>query len=280
MRLQIGLEITSRCNLACPMCGHAVMTREKADMPWDRFLRIVGEIKRYHHELRSIQWFGEPLLAKRFLDAIRFLREVDVPITNAFYTNATLLTPEMTDAMIAAGFPKVCKHTRKIWLGVDSMELDTYEVLRKGGDHEMTIANARYFCDAVKLHGVGVQRMLTRLNPREPLDPFLVTFNAPVHTRRCGRHWDKSRDFTVRPFSKDRRRACREHWGTLYVAQDGRVTSCCIDGDLEQSLGNIDDLDFDELAKLRYRDQADFVAHDYARLPHCQRCTGMEPVGR
>ena len=277
--MRVGLELTSRCNLACVMCGHASMTRPRADMPWGRFTRIVDEIAQYGHVLASLHWYGEPLLAERFLDAIDYLARSGVGLSHAFYTNATLLTPAMTDAMLAAGFLKVCAHTKKVWLGLDSMDPATYAAIRCGGDFDTTVANVEYFCRRVKLRGVAVQRMLTRLNPGEPIKPFR-RFGVPVKTRCVGRHWDKSRDLTVNPFVDDRRQKCRELGGTLYIAQDGRACGCCIDGDCEQAIGNVDDLRIVALSKLRDAQVSALAGGDYSKLPLCARCTGSEAGGR
>lgn len=283
--IHVGLEITSKCNLSCAMCGHAVMKREKADMPWDRFIYIVDEIKKEGHELRSIQWFGEPLLAENFIDSIEYLAKNNIPISNAFYTNGTLLTPQLTDKLLDAGFTAVCSKTKKIWIGLDSMNPETYRKLRCGWPdekYEETLENIQYFCDNVHLTGIGIQRLVTNLNQDEPIEPF-KRFGVHVHTRKVGRHWDKSRDLCVVPFTKDRRKACREHWGTLYIAQDGRCTSCCIDGELEHCLGNIDDTTITQLYDNRYEQQVAFnEAHktgDYSKFSMCDRCTGMEPEG-
>ncbi len=223
--MRIALEITSRCNMACAMCGHPSITREKADMTWNRFTRLVSEIQSAGHSLRSIQWFGEPLLAENFVAAVSHLAREGVAVTNAFYTNAMLLIPEMTDRLADVGFAKVFGQTNKVWLSVDSMDPEVYSQIRCGGDFETVASNTQYFCDmlADSLIGVGVQRMITRLNPDEPEEPF-ERFGVPVFTRYAGRHCDKARDLTVKPFHRDRRPECREMWDTLYIAQDGRAT--------------------------------------------------------
>lgn len=253
-------------------------------MPWARFVSVVTDIRDNGHRLQGIQWFGEPLLAERFFDAIEFLYAQGVPIRNAFYTNATLLTPEMTERMLAAGFGKVCGRTRKVWLGVDTLSADTYARLRVGGDLPTVIANVKYFCNRMKrrLPGLKVQRLLTRHNPNELEEPFEAMFGVPVATRKVGVHCDKSRDLTVEPFVEDRRRECRELYGALYVASDGRVTSCCIDGDLSQPCGHVDRNLLADIANgaVRRKQHADFRAGEYGELPNCAHCLGSEAQGR
>ena len=280
----VTIELTSRCNLACAMCCHPVLNRPKADMPWARFVSLVADIRDNGHRLQGIQWFGEPLLAERFLDAIRFLRQEGVLIRNAFYTNAMLLTPEMTDCMLEAGFGEVCAKTRKVWLGVDTLSPDVYAQLRIGGDWNTVVQNAQYFCERMRrrLRGLKVQRLLTRYNPGEPEGPFESFFGVPVATRKVGVHCDKARDLTVEPFVADERSQCRELYGTVYVASDGGVTSCCIDGDLSQPCGHADRDAIADIASgaARRKQQAAFQAGEYGNLPLCATCLGSEMRGR
>jgi len=276
---QVGIEITSRCNMACEMCSHPVMKREKADMPLDRFVRIVHDIRTNGHELRGLQMMGEPLLSKYYMDAITHLHCNHVPVTNAFYTNAELLTPEMTDSLVSAGFVEVHKTCWKVWIGIDTMDPVQYARLR-GGDFDKVVRNTEHFCKVMKgkLPGLAVQRMQTKWNPDEPIKAF-ERFGVPVATRRVGRHAYKDRDLCVVPFTTDRRSKCREHWGTLYIGQHGGATSCCIDAEFEHEIGNVDDMTINELLAARKPQQKAFKEKDYSGLTLCQRCTGMEPAG-
>jgi len=278
--MEVGLEITSRCNMACAMCSHPVMKRAKIDMPLERLAKVICDIADNNHELRSLQLMGEPLLSKTYIAAITVLRDKGIPVTNAFYTNAELLTPEKTNELIAYGWVDVHKSTKKIWLGVDTMDPDQYARLR-GGDFDKVVQNIENFCRVVKhykLPGLAIQRMQTKWNPDEPIKAF-ERFGIPVVTRRVGRHAYKDRDLCVVPFTEDRRHKCRENWGTLYIGSHGGATSCCIDAEFEHEIGNIDDMTINELATARKLQQIAFKAKDYSGLTLCKRCTGMEPAG-
>ena len=265
--------------MACAMCSHPVMKRAKMDMPWERFKRIIRDIHSAGHELRGLQLMGEPLLAETYTSAILHLAVKGVEVTNAFYTNAELLTPEKTDVLLGEGFVDVHKRCKKVWLGIDTMDPDEYAKLR-GGDFDQVVRNAEYFCKKMKgkLPGLAVQRMQTKWNPNEPIEAF-KRFGVPVATRRVGRHAYKDRDLCVVPFTQDRRPQCKENWGTLYIGSHGGVTSCCIDAEFEHEIGNIDDMSISELVVARQAQQWAFKNKDYSDLTLCQRCTGMEPAG-
>ncbi|MCP4409779.1 MAG: radical SAM protein [Gammaproteobacteria bacterium] len=276
----VGIEITSRCNMACAMCSHPVMKRAKMDMPWERFERVVSDIAANGHELRGMQMMGEPLLAVKYCEAVGHLRDNGVPVTNAFYTNAELLTPKLVEKMAFFGWFDVHKATKKIWLGVDTMNPKEYARLR-GGDFDKVVHNIENFCRCVKhysLPGLAIQRMQTKWNPDEPIEAF-ERFGVPVVTRRVGRHAYKDRDLCVIPFSNDRRAKCREQWGTIYIGSHGGATSCCIDAEFEHEIGNVDDMTIAEIDIARAAQQIAFKRKDYSGLSLCQRCTGMEPAG-
>jgi len=255
------------------------MKRAKMDMPWDRFERIVDDIRGNEHELRSMQLRGEPLLADIYTEAMTHLFYSRVRVINAFYTNAELLTPEKTDELIACGFINVHKNCTKVWIGVDTMDPDQYARLR-GGYFDKVVQNTEYFCKAMKgrLKGLAVQRMQTKWNLDEPIEAF-ERFGVPVVTRRVGRHAYKDRDLCIIPFTKDRRPQCQEHFDTIYIGSNGEATSCCIDAEFEQSIGNIDESTVYELEIARLAQQRAFKACDYSELTLCQRCTGMESAG-
>ena len=60
---EVAIELTNHCNLACVMCPHSVMQREKGFMTEDTFRRIIDEIKG-HTELVYLHGIGESVLHK------------------------------------------------------------------------------------------------------------------------------------------------------------------------------------------------------------------------
>lgn len=282
--ISIALETTSRCNLQCAMCGHPVMTRAKADMPWDLFVKIIDDI--WHHRrplaLHQMHLMGEPLLDRDFLRRIEYLAGEGVPVVNSFSTNCTLLTPNMTDRLIDAGFCEVHAHTNMVRLCIDSMRPAVYNQLRIGGDHAAVVANARYFIEATrgKIDNVQVQRLVTDRNASETDRGFRI-FGVPVRKQKVGLHHDKSRDFRVNKDTSDRRRACNLMFRNLmWVAQDGRVTMCCLDSDMRQPYGDLTTQTVREVWAGRKVQQTRFKAGDWDALPQCAVCYGNDCTGR
>jgi len=281
--IRIALELTSRCDLACAMCSHPVMRRARADMPWVMFEQAVAEIIDRRHVLMRLYSFGEPLLAKHLMRALRHLREWKVQVEHSFSTNCQALTPAMTDALLDAGFVEVHCNAKRVRLCIDTLNPAIYRKLRRGGELAQAIEHARYFVR--KTRGrlpVEIEVMRTRWNLDEPTEPFEALFpGAKVVAKNVGRHWDKSRDLTITPFGGDRRSACLQLWGPLWMAVDGTVTTCCMDGDLEQAIGTFPDESIEEIARgpALAAQQKAFARGDYGRLPLCARCTGDESHG-
>jgi len=281
--MRAGIEITSRCNLACPFCGYATMERAKIDMPRSLWQPIFEDIRDNGHELRSMALYGEPLLSEQYIPALRYLAENVMYVTNAFYTNATLLTPKKTDELIESGFFNVHRRTRKVWLGLDTFDHEVYRRLR-GGNWIETAENIEYFLDAGgrDLPGVAVQLMRTCLNEDESPEPMQDYFNCDIAVREVGRQFNKANDMTVKAFEGDCRPDCRELWGTIWISSDGRATACCIDGEFEMSFGGFPGQSLQDLAGCAtLKDQREnFGKQNYDELTLCQRCHGDEPRGR
>lgn len=277
---RVAIETTSRCNLACAMCGHPTLTRPKIDMDFDLFVKIVDDIKKHEHRLWQMHLQGEPLMDRIFDDRIRYLAAEGVRVASSFSTNCVLLTPERTDALIDAGFRKVHKKTIMIRLCIDSMDKSVYDQLRIGGNYELAIENARYFIGKMKLRGITVQRLITEFNPDESEDAFAV-FGVPIRTQKVGLHHDKSRDYRVVKDCSDRRAQCRLLTNrSIWVMADGRVTGCCLDCDCQQPFGYMTTQSIAEVVAAQNVQRDAFKQGDYSALPMCNACYGNDCTGK
>lgn len=132
---RLMLEVTTGCNLDCPMCG-----------------RVVGKFKPYH---MSLDWFklfepvldrvtevtlfgwGEPTIYKHFREAVEYLS--DFQVKQYFVTNGMLLD-RWIDLII--------KHISIVAVSVDGAKPETSNMIRKGGDWNKTMSNVRKLIEA------------------------------------------------------------------------------------------------------------------------------------
>ena len=106
-KLHLIIMPTEECNFRCVYCYESFMRGTMSDEMQEAVLKFV----RSHDDLTSmnLQWFGgEPLLAHRVVrditEAVRLhCEEIGADFVSGATTNGSLLTPEIADAVIAAG---------------------------------------------------------------------------------------------------------------------------------------------------------------------------------
>ncbi len=138
--LNINLEVTTRCNLACTFCSQPSLTKEQlGDMPWELYTKVIDEGERYHVAAANLNGLGEPLLLRQLPRMIGYAKQhgfIDV----MFHTNGTVMTDAIANALIDAGLDRII-------FSVDSPDQQTYEEMRIGSNWKRVVANVRRFAE-------------------------------------------------------------------------------------------------------------------------------------
>ncbi|HEX6873224.1 MAG TPA: radical SAM protein, partial [Micromonosporaceae bacterium] len=131
----LQIEVTSACNLRCAMC--LVRYRppvNKVDGAFDAGLltRLLAELPGLRR--LTLQGLGEPLLHPGLIEMVRQAHERGIQV--GFNSNATLLTPARSRALVAAGLD---------WLhvSVDGATAATFDRIREGAQLPTVLANLR-----------------------------------------------------------------------------------------------------------------------------------------
>ena len=153
--LNINVEVTTRCNLACTFCSHPALLKEQTgDLPIEYFEKALRESAQ-HGGIAAINLngLGEPMLRRDLDEFIRVGRDYGAKDI-MFHTNGTqLVSEEYIRKMIDAGLDRVI-------VSVDSPDKATYEAMRlikgswdtsanayrpsvKGSPHELLVENTR-----------------------------------------------------------------------------------------------------------------------------------------
>ncbi|GAF88579.1 unnamed protein product, partial [marine sediment metagenome] len=103
----------------CPT-GQGLVKRKKGYMDWDLFRQVVDEMAS-HVSMSTLHIWGEPLLHPRITDMIAYCAQRGLHAEMS--TNATLLTPEKSQAILEAGLGT-------IYLCLDGTTPQTYEKVR------------------------------------------------------------------------------------------------------------------------------------------------------
>jgi len=131
------VETTLACNLACIMCPW-VSYRKKVVNGGIMSQEIWEAVRPYLGHVQSIDFTGggEPLLQPRLVEWMSQAKAFNCTV--GFLTNGLLLTPTVSEKLLAVGIDWIC-------FSMDSPEKATYERIRRGSDFLGVIKNIKYF---------------------------------------------------------------------------------------------------------------------------------------
>jgi len=141
--LHLDVDVTTACNFRCPMCpagqrGHFFpgLTR---GLFLDRALyrQALAEGAAWGLPSLRLGLTGEPLLVEDIPQWVAEAREAGV-LDISLITNGSLLTPEMSQALMAAGLTR-------LMVSVDAARPETYALVRPGGRWEILQENLAGF---------------------------------------------------------------------------------------------------------------------------------------
>ena len=146
----VHLELTHRCNAACPMCARNVHGGAiNPDMPQSELsladIRaillpdLIGRLKRIY----ACGNYGDPMVARDCLDVFRYLREHGPELHLDMHTNGSARRPEWWREL--AGIMKSGPHYLRF--GIDGLE-DTNHLYRRGADWKTVMRSAAAFIEA------------------------------------------------------------------------------------------------------------------------------------
>lgn len=232
--LLVDLELSSICNLHCPMCytitdqfkEHVNTTR----MEWDLFTRIIDEIGGKVPAIR-LSLRGEALLHKRFADCIRYAKSKGIKEVSTL-THGGKLTPAFFREIVDAGID---------WITISADGVgETYEKIRKPIKFKDLMAKIQAMNEFKKANGlhrpvIKVQGIwpAIRDNAQEYYDTFapnvdLVAFNPLIDYLGNDTHIEYLENFT-----------CPQQYQRLVIGADGLVMKCSNDEENREVIGDI-----------------------------------------
>ena len=146
----IHLELTHRCNAACPMCARNVNGGAvNPDMPLSELSLadvkaillpdLIGRLKRIY----ACGNYGDPMVARDCLEVFRYLREHGPNLNLDLHTNGSARRPEWWREL--AEIMKQGPHYLRF--GIDGLE-DTNHLYRRGADWKTVMRSAEAFIEA------------------------------------------------------------------------------------------------------------------------------------
>lgn len=135
------------CNFSCEYCFLSIPMKERgfvSDWPimkFDLFKKFVDEFSLFPNKLKVLRFvgMGEPLLHRQIADMVAYAVSKNVADKVELLTNGSLLTPSMSDALIAAGLSRMV-------ISIQGLTKETYRAISHVDiDFEKFVANLTYF---------------------------------------------------------------------------------------------------------------------------------------
>jgi len=232
--LLVDIELSSVCNLHCPMC-YTITDEFKQQvnasrMDWALYTRIIDEIGGKVPAIR-LSLRGEATLHKRFIDSIRYAKDHGIKEVSTL-THGGKLTPEFFGRMVDAGID---------WITISADGVGaTYERIRKPIKFEDILANLSamkrikaergLLRPVIKIQGIwpAIQE-----DPQGYYDTFepisdLVAFNPLIDYLSNDTQIDYLDNFS-----------CPQQYQRLVIGADGRVMKCSNDEENREVIGDI-----------------------------------------
>lgn len=269
----IQIETTMACNATCPMCPRKLVERKSGQMSANMFWTVVHQAVDMGIGIICPFINGEPLMDNRITGWIERLA-LDFPkVAIGWYTNGSLLTPEISRRLLKAG------NIKDFNVSMQGGDKATYE-RNTGLNWEKTIANVE---DLIRIN----EELGRPANIRMNMCVFSQTKNSVAAFKKL---WQGRAMICLGVFSNfggllhDLEgeaayfgmpyRKCARALNHLYVLWNGDVCQCCFDVAGKVIYGNIEDYplrqiwDSPKMIKMRLA----HMSEDVSNLPVCGQC--------
>lgn len=227
----LTIEVTTKCNANCTYCGRDTM-KKYTNMPLVLYKEIIDACP--FAELVVPQGIGEPLLHPDIVEMVRYTREKGHRVM--FYTNASLLSSQMSRELIEAGL-------NRLVFSVDAHNRELYEKIRRGLKWDEVENNIMRFHTLRDLLG-GKTKTAIRIceieENREMMDEIVEFWSEIVDEVIVKPLREFPQPSNLWPRSETRRK-CKQVNEEMVVKVNGDLVLCCEDWASEFVFGNVRD---------------------------------------
>jgi len=242
----LQIENTNLCNAKCVMCPHVVMKREKKLMSFEDFKKIVDNVlNSYDIKRITMNGFGEPFVDKGVIDKIKYVNERYPDVKIDIYTNASILTPELSDKLLKT-------KVDRITFSINGTKKNYKKIM--GLEYDKTKKNVLYFHKRRREMNHHVLTNLSVMILDENKDdvqefvkfwePIADSVRAYVPSDWAG---GVKNIIQIPPFKHNKRWPCFVLWSNITVDVNGDMIMCCRDYESRVSFGNLLKQDIKEI---------------------------------
>jgi MoaA/NifB/PqqE/SkfB family radical SAM enzyme len=232
--VELLVELTNSCNLACLTCPHSKMQRGRGVMSLELFRKIIDQAADLNVRSIKLAGLGEPLLDKDIADKIAYAKKKKLSVK--MFTNGMLLNRQKAQQLVGSGVDE-------IFISVDGGSQAVQERLRKGSNFSQihdNLSNFKRLRQEMKAEGKKIPEVIITVTYQEANKS-----ERKLIIENWGNLVDRIRLFPIHNWNVDvkvPRRAsepCHLPFFQMAICWDGRVALCCIDYECHHQLGNV-----------------------------------------
>jgi radical SAM protein with 4Fe4S-binding SPASM domain len=227
------------CNFKCEYCifcldrSHHGFISDTVTMDFDLFQKVVDDLAQFPEKIKVLRFvgIGEPLLHPKIVDMIRLASETGVADVIELITNASLLKPDASAALVSAGLNRLVVSLQ----GTSGAKYS--EVCGKTLDFDAFVKNLRHFYDHRSDCHVYLKIVDAALDGPEDEQRFFDLFGnicdtiaveqaVPIHSGIPFNKTLQHKDRTQFGLPLSEVAICPQPFFTLQVNPDGKVVPC------------------------------------------------------
>lgn len=241
--IRLNIEPTNYCNLSCSMCPRE-LNRPFGYMDINLFKKIIDESILYGKRLIiTINKDGEPLLHPELPQMIQYTKERKAAYKINFYTNGILLTEAKSLELIKSGLDT-------IHISIDAFTNETYKKIKNSQKLEVVEENVKELVSLKEKHHSKTPLVIVKIihtpDTQDEIKPFINKWKGIANFVEIGEYhtWDgtltsQNLQEPSESISKTKRYPCTFLWYNPVILWDGRVTTCCVDYQGKNVVGDI-----------------------------------------
>ncbi len=243
--LHLDIEVTSYCNLACPMCPrtHRVQLGQWQNkmMKLTTFKKIIDEGVKKGLRAINLNNFGESFYNKNLVQMIEYAKSKGV-LDIMLHTNGTVMNEELAEQIIKSGLDRII-------FSLDSITKEIYEKIRINAKFEDTVEKVKTFYRIrEKLHAykpvirISMVRMKENDHEAKDFENFWGSYADEItYTDYRNQDGLDKVDRYTKTRKENKSYACPALWQRMTINATGEVTACCRDAGKRLTLGNFDE---------------------------------------
>jgi len=255
----VKIELTARCNFKCSFCATADKLRDKADMDWDFYLKLLKDLRQAGVQEVGMFYLGESMLLKWLPDAIKAAKDEGFEYV-FITTNGSLSTPDKVKACMEAGLDSMKFSLNyadeRQFADIAGVKASIYPTILENIKSAVDVRNAGgYECGLyasyINYDGEQGERMRKVVAELEPI--LDQVYSLPLYSQADLVSVDeKKRGWAIKGGNPGRAENMREPvpcWSLFTearVTHDGHLSACCFDHDGRFHAGDLKEQPFME----------------------------------